>query len=237
MSWKMTWSIDASRVMMFVIKDVRPDMEMVLTANNIKVCNEEKAKMNLSEEMSKQFESFWSSQSNRPLFARDHIIRSFCPMICGLYKVCMHPLVTSSSSPPALGQVKLSLLLALIGGVPRSDTAGTRTRGESHCLIIGDPGLGKSQLLKYCAKVGRSGEGGAYPHEGSDTFQVEPSSSPHHRHRHYKRRSDSDSTGEEQVEVLLGQVTPCTVTEGQRRGVGAGGWSSRACRWRSLLYR
>jgi len=27
------------------------------------------------------------------------------------------------------------------------------TGGESHCLIIGDPGLGKSQLLKYCAKV------------------------------------------------------------------------------------
>ncbi|EKX47552.1 minichromosome maintenance protein 9 [Guillardia theta CCMP2712] len=118
-----------------LVKDVRPDIEMVLTANNIKVCNEEKARMNFSEEMSKQFESFWSSQSNRPLFARDHIIRSFCPMICGLYKV------------------KLSLLLALIGGVPRSDTAGTRTRGESHCLIIGDPGLGKSQLLKYCAKL------------------------------------------------------------------------------------
>ena len=38
-------------------------------------------------------------------------------------------------------------------GATRCDASGARTRGESHCLIIGDPGLGKSQLLKYCAKV------------------------------------------------------------------------------------
>lgn len=42
--------------------------------------------------------------------------------------------------------VKLPLLLSLIGGVARVDPSGTRIRGESHCLIIGDPGLGKSQV-------------------------------------------------------------------------------------------
>jgi hypothetical protein len=47
--------------------------------------------------------------------------------------------------------VKLPLLLSLIGGVARVDACGTRIRGESHCLIIGDPGLGKSQVHGACA--------------------------------------------------------------------------------------
>jgi len=117
------------------IKEVRPEIDMVLMANHVKVSNEDKSSFLLSEELTKQFESFWQTNQHQPLRARDHIVRSFCPQLCGLYKV------------------KLALMLALIGGVPRTDVSGSRTRGESHCLIIGDPGLGKSQLLKYCAKV------------------------------------------------------------------------------------
>ena len=36
--------------------------------------------------------------------------------------------------------VKLAVSLVLTGGVSRNDSSGTRVRGESHLLLVGDPG-------------------------------------------------------------------------------------------------
>lgn len=43
--------------------------------------------------------------------------------------------------------VKLAVVLVIIGGVSRTDPSGTRTRGESHMLLVGDPGTGKRRNM------------------------------------------------------------------------------------------
>ena len=78
-------------------------------------------------------------------------------------------LVTSSIAPsifatPGLYQVKRSLALQLFGGVSRVSTDGTRTRGDIHILLMGDPGVAKSQLLTYMSNLsprGKFASGGA----------------------------------------------------------------------------
>ena len=49
--------------------------------------------------------------------------------------------------------MRLAVTLVLTGGVSRNDQSGTKVRGESHLLLVGDPGTGKSQFLKYASKI------------------------------------------------------------------------------------
>jgi replicative DNA helicase Mcm len=46
-------------------------------------------------------------------------------------------------------QIKESIALLLFGGVAKQLPDGTRLRGKSNILMIGDPGTGKSQILKF----------------------------------------------------------------------------------------
>jgi len=50
-------------------------------------------------------------------------------------------------------EIKEAIALALFGGVSRTMADGTRTRGDIHVLVIGDPGTAKSQLLQFAARV------------------------------------------------------------------------------------
>lgn len=51
--------------------------------------------------------------------------------------------------------VKLAVLLQLAAGNTRTngDEHGTTTRGCVHTLLVGDSGTGKSQIMKYAARL------------------------------------------------------------------------------------
>ncbi len=49
--------------------------------------------------------------------------------------------------------IKLAIALQLFGGVRKERSDGVVTRGDIHILLVGDPGAGKSQMLKYVANL------------------------------------------------------------------------------------
>ncbi|KAI9728497.1 MAG: Mcm2-7 hexameric complex component [Chrysothrix sp. TS-e1954] len=64
-----------------------------------------------------------------------------------------------SIAPEIFGHldVKKALLLQLIGGVTKEMGDGMRIRGDLNVCLMGDPGVAKSQLLKYITKVAPRG--------------------------------------------------------------------------------
>ncbi len=115
----------------------RCDLELSLLANSLQVKNEHKSKVEVESETVQIFQDFWRKQCEAkcPLAGRNTILASICPQVYGLFSV------------------KLAVALMLIGGVPRTASNGTHIRGEVHLLLVGDPGTGKSQFLKYAAKL------------------------------------------------------------------------------------
>jgi replicative DNA helicase Mcm len=71
----------------------------------------------------------------------------------------IYELFTKSIAPSIFGMdyVKRSLALQLFGGVARLNPDGTRNRGDIHVLLMGDPGVAKSQLLNYMAGISPRG--------------------------------------------------------------------------------
>ncbi|KAF9932707.1 DNA replication licensing factor mcm8 [Linnemannia zychae] len=70
-------------------------------------------------------------------------------------------LIVNSFSPAIFGHemVKAGILFALFGGRRRSTAVIDRTaiRSDPHILVVGDPGLGKSQMLSAAVKVAPRG--------------------------------------------------------------------------------
>ena len=67
--------------------------------------------------------------------------------------------LAKSIAPEIYGHldVKKALLLLLVGGVTKEVGDGMRIRGDINVCLMGDPGVAKSQLLKYISKVAPRG--------------------------------------------------------------------------------
>ncbi len=65
----------------------------------------------------------------------------------------------NSMAPAILGHdpEKEAILLLLVGGTSNTLPDGTKLRGDINILLVGDPGTGKSELLKFTAQVAPRG--------------------------------------------------------------------------------
>lgn len=71
----------------------------------------------------------------------------------------VYEFLAKSIAPEIFGHldVKKALLLLLVGGVTKEMGDGMRIRGDLNMCLMGDPGVAKSQLLKYISKVAPRG--------------------------------------------------------------------------------
>src|SRR3989338_2795788 len=67
--------------------------------------------------------------------------------------------LSESIAPSVYGflNIKEALLLQLMSGVKKTKTDGGKTRGDIHILLVGDPGVAKSVMLKFISTVGPKG--------------------------------------------------------------------------------
>ncbi len=108
--------------------------DLMIEANYVNSVEEEFGELEITEEDLKQIKALSESHN---LFER--LVNSIAPSIYGHEKI------------------KEALLLQLMGGVRRKRDDGVISRGDIHILLIGDPGSGKSQLLKRIAAVAPKG--------------------------------------------------------------------------------
>ncbi len=105
-----------------------------IEANGVEISEKEYEQLDLSEEDMKQIQEF----SEDP-YVHERIVASIAPSIQGHMSI------------------KESIALLLFGGVGKTLSDGTRLRGKSNILLIGDPGTGKSQILKFVAGLAARG--------------------------------------------------------------------------------
>lgn len=68
-------------------------------------------------------------------------------------------MLAESVAPSIYGyqEIKTALVLQLFSGVKKTKSDGTHTRGDIHVLLIGDPGVAKSQMLKFISAIAPRG--------------------------------------------------------------------------------
>ncbi len=104
--------------------------DLLIEANNVKAIEESFYDIEISKE---EKEEIMEMSRDPKIFKK--IVGSLAPSVYGYEKI------------------KEALLLQLMGGVRKEREDGMVTRGDIHILLVGDPGAGKSQLLKRASTV------------------------------------------------------------------------------------
>lgn len=104
--------------------------DIMIEANNVEVIDESIFDIKLNKKDQKQIEEL---SKDPEIYIK--LIESIAPSTKG------HELI------------KEALLLQLFGGVQKKRKDGVTLRGDTHILLIGEPGTGKSQLLKRMCKI------------------------------------------------------------------------------------
>jgi len=104
--------------------------DLIVEANNLEPIEEDFTSLEISREEENKIKEL-----AQDLKIYEKLINNLAPSIYGHEKI------------------KEALLLQLVGGVRKQRPDGVITRGDMHVLLIGDPGAGKSQLLKRAVQV------------------------------------------------------------------------------------
>jgi len=104
--------------------------DLIVEANHVEAIQEDYTNINISEEEEKKIREL-----SQDLKLMEKLTQALAPGIFG------HD------------RIKEALLMQFAGGVTKTRDDGVKTRGDIHVLLIGDPGSGKSQLLKRASVV------------------------------------------------------------------------------------
>ncbi|PIN92859.1 AAA family ATPase [Candidatus Pacearchaeota archaeon CG10_big_fil_rev_8_21_14_0_10_31_24] len=108
--------------------------DIALEANNVIPLEESFEDLNINEE---EIKEILELSANPRLFEK--LTESIAPSIYGFEKI------------------KEAVLLQLLGGVKKLKSDGGSTRGDMHLLLVGDPGVAKSVLLKFISIIAPKG--------------------------------------------------------------------------------
>ncbi len=108
--------------------------DIAVEANNIIPLEETFEELNIDEEDERQIKELAADPK-----ILEKLIESIAPSVYG------HE------------EIKKSLVLQLFGGIKKYRSDGTQSRGDIHVLLVGDPGVAKSVLLKFIASMAPKG--------------------------------------------------------------------------------
>ncbi len=109
---------------------IRRDMDIFLDVNSVEFLQQDFRSLRITESDKKKIEEL----AKRPDIY-DLLVRSIAPSIYGY------------------DDIKLAIALQIFGGVSKVNPDGTKSRGDIHILLVGDPSTAKSQILRSVKQI------------------------------------------------------------------------------------